>query len=301
LKIFAAAADDNLKGQIVESEVTVAAPALRGITAPSALLALTACGVLAAAAASAPVAADVGVTQRATPDPANVARELTYTLTATNAGPGVPKSLAVSDQLPATTVFVRIAASVGGTCAVPTVGASGLVKCTWQDPAVGVAHTVAIVVKPTIVTTLSNTATVNAAAAQDGNAANDSATTQVRAIPYATAANGARCTWVGTPGADVIAGTPGRDVICGLGGNDRLSGLSGNDILDGGAGIDVLYGGAGADRLYGRAGADRLIAGTGNDLLVGGLGRDLLSGGAGTDTAQRGAGDTRRSIERLLP
>ena len=265
----------------------------------AAVVAGAACGVLGGAASAAPVAADAALTQRAAPDPANVARELTYNLTATNLGPGVPKNLSVTDALPVATAFVRVTASLGGSCTTPAVGTAGTVKCTWQDPAVGAVHTVAIVVKPTTVTTLVNTATANSPG-QDPVAANDVATTNVRAIPYATAANGARCTWVGTAGPDVITGTEARDVICGLGGNDTLRGLGGNDVIDGGAGSDLMYGGAGADRMYGRAGADRILGGAGNDLLVGGLGRDLLGGGAGFDSARVLAGDTARSIERRL-
>lgn len=271
-----------------------------GLSRAVALGALGACGALAAGAAAAPVTSDAGIKQAATPDPANVGRELTYAMTATNLGPGIPKNMVVTDQLPATVTFVRITASVGGVCSTPVVGASGTVKCTWQTPAVGIAQSVQIVVTPAAIGTLTNTVTVNLPGAQDQVATNDAATTNVRAIPYALAANGERCTWVGTAAADTITGTPGKDVICGLGGNDVLSGLGGNDVLDGGAGNDTLSGAAGADKLYGRTGADRLLAGPGNDLLVGGRGRDLVSGGLGTDSARIATGDTVRSIERRL-
>lgn len=263
------------------------------------IIAAAACAVLAGTASSAPVSADGAVTQRATPDPANVGRDLTYHLTAANRGPGIPKNLSVTDTLPAAVAFVRVTASAGGACTTPTAGGTGTVKCTWQDPAVGAVHTVAIVVKPTARGTLVNTATVNGPGA-DPVPVNDSATTTIRAIPYALAANGARCTWVGTAAADVITGTPGRDVICGLGGNDTLRGLGGNDVLDGGPGNDAAYGGDGADRLYGRAGADRLFGGAGPDLLFGALGRDLLAGGAGIDGARVLAGDTVRAVERRI-
>jgi uncharacterized repeat protein (TIGR01451 family) len=141
------------------------------------LLVLGALGALTATASAAPVATDVGISQSATPDPANVARELTYTLTATNVGPAVPRSLVVSDSLPAAVKFVKATPSAGGACATPTVGTSGTVRCTWDDPPVGSVHTVAIVVTPTSVTTLVNTASANPQGAQDPVGANDSATT----------------------------------------------------------------------------------------------------------------------------
>lgn len=265
----------------------------------TAVIGIVACAVLAGAASGAPVSADASVAQHATPDPANVARELTYRLTATNHGPGVPKNLAISDALPASVVFMRLTASAGASCTTPVVGATGTVRCTWPDPPVGSVNTVAIVVKPTAIGTLANTATVNSPG-QDPIAANDSATTTIRSIPYALATNGARCTWVGTAGPDTITGTPARDVICGLGGNDVLRGLAGNDVIDGGAGADVIYGGDGADRLYGRAGADRIFGGVGADLLFGGPGRDLVVGGAGNDRARVLVGDTVRGIERRI-
>ena len=271
-----------------------------GLGSAVALGALGICGVLAAGATAAPVTSDAGITQAATPDPANVGREFTYAMTATNLGPGIPKSMVITDQLPATVTFARITASIGGVCSTPAVGASGTVKCTWQTPAVGVTQSVQIVVIPTVVSTLTNTVTVNLPGAQDPIATNDAATSNIRVIPYALAANKERCTWVGTAAADTITGTPGKDVICGLGGNDTLYGLGGNDVLDGGAGNDTLSGAAGADKLYGRSGADRLLAGAGNDLLVGGIGKDLVSGGLGTDSARVATGDTVRSIERRL-
>ena len=140
------------------------------------------------------------------------------------------------------------------------------------------------------------------------------------------ASSGARCTKVGTAGADNITGTAGADVICGLGGNDRLVGVGGNDTIDGGLGNDTIYGGFGADTIYGGAGNDKIYAqqdndkvnagagddyvlgysgndridgstgddvvdgSTGNDVVVGNIGNDTLIGGVGDDTVSGGAG-----------
>lgn len=50
--------------------------------------------------------------------------KLSYTITVTNAGPGVAAAIAVSDTLPSGTQFVS--ASVGGgTCQTPPVGSGG--------------------------------------------------------------------------------------------------------------------------------------------------------------------------------
>lgn len=250
------------------------------------------------AQAAPPVPTDVSITQAASLNPANVGRPLTYILKAKNIGTGVPKSLVVTDALPATASFASHTASAGASCTVPAVGTSGTVRCQWDDPAVGAEFTVSIVVKPTAIGTLVNTATASPQGAQDPVATNDSATTSIRAIPYALASNGERCTWVGTAGNDVMKGAAGKDVICGLGGNDTIYGYGGDDVLDGFAGNDTIYAGGGNDKVYGRAGADRLFGQAGNDFLVGGLGKDILGGGLGIDRAFVLVGDTALSIEK---
>jgi hypothetical protein len=102
--------------------------------------------------------------------------------------------------------------------------------------------------------------------------------------PAAPPPGPARCTIVGTAGADVLAGTPGRDVICGLGGKDLLIGRAGRDVLIGGAGADVLRGGRGRDVFYAR---DRRM--------------DRLNGGAGADRARVDRRkDTKKSIESVF-
>ena len=99
------------------------------------------------------------------------------------------------------------------------------------------------------------------------------------------AANGARCTIVGSAGNDLLIGTPRADVICGMAGNDLIRGLGGNDVLDGGTGNNVLDGGTGADLLIGGTGREVLNGGPGDDTLMGAGGADALNGGPGLDTA----------------
>jgi Ca2+-binding RTX toxin-like protein len=142
----------------------------------------------------------------------------------------------------------------------------------------------------------------------------------------ATAANGKRCTIVGTSGANIIHGTAGNDVICGLGGDDHLYGMGGNDFLDGGDGYDQLWGGSGTDQLSGGPGGDtamyddhrtavrafldgkadsgtgsehdtlgktveNIFGGKGNDLLIGNSANNVLYGDDGDDLVDGGAGN----------
>jgi hypothetical protein len=105
------------------------------------------------------------------------------------------------------------------------------------------------------------------------------------------AANGARCTIVGTIGNDVLRGTPGPDVICGRAGNDTIFGGGGADTIDGGYGSDRLYGGPGNDTVYGGYGSDNLDGGLGANVLQGGPGNDVLDGGPDGDLEHGGGGD----------
>lgn len=117
------------------------------------------------------------------------------------------------------------------------------------------------------------------------------AATPLAVTPPEAAADGLRCTIVGTQGDDVLRGTPGPDVICGLRGNDRLVGRDGNDVLRGGRGRDLLEGGDGRDRLLGGIKGDELVGGAGDDEVVGGGRGDRVLGGAGNDVVVGGPGN----------
>jgi len=91
------------------------------------------------------------------------------------------------------------------------------------------------------------------------------------------AADGSRCTIVGTERADTLRGTRRDDVICGLGGNDRIFGGTGRDTIDGGAGADTVAGDDGMDLLLGGDGTDMLNGGASADRVVGGTGRDAVT------------------------
>lgn len=114
-------------------------------------------------------------------------------------------------------------------------------------------------------------------------------------VPSAEAAtytaDGARCTVVGTAGADRLVGTTSRDVICGLGGNDVIVGGGGNDVLAGGAGADIVSGGDGTDVVRGGLGPDQVAGGSGGDEVSGGTGGDVLTGGSGNDDLSGNSGN----------
>lgn len=104
------------------------------------------------------------------------------------------------------------------------------------------------------------------------------------------AADGQRCTIVGTRHADTLRGTDGRDVICSRGGNDVVYGRGGDDVIDVGDGDDRVYAGGGKDAVFGGTGRDSVTAGGGSDVVRGGAGADTVAGGDGADDVAGGLG-----------
>ncbi|MCB1008873.1 MAG: IPTL-CTERM sorting domain-containing protein, partial [Acidobacteria bacterium] len=73
--------------------------------------------------------ANVSLLKGASPVPAIAGQDLTYTLTAVNAGPSFAAGVSVSDPLPAGTTFVSLSAPGGWSCTTPAVGSGGTVTC----------------------------------------------------------------------------------------------------------------------------------------------------------------------------
>jgi uncharacterized repeat protein (TIGR01451 family) len=122
--------------------------------------------------------ADVSVTKVDNPDPVNAGSNITYTITANNAGPDAASTAALSDTLPAGTTFVSLASPGGWTCTTPAVGGTGAISCTNPSMAVGNAvFTLVVGVNPgtTPNTVITNSATVSSATT-DPTTGNETAT-----------------------------------------------------------------------------------------------------------------------------
>jgi uncharacterized repeat protein (TIGR01451 family) len=122
--------------------------------------------------------ADLSITKTGAPDPVVPGSNLTYTITASNAGPSSAATVALNDTLPAGTTFVSLASPGGWSCTTPAVGAAGTVSCSIAALAAGGAvFTLTVAVDPSVVpgTVLSNTAAVTSTTA-DPNTGNESAT-----------------------------------------------------------------------------------------------------------------------------
>ncbi len=108
--------------------------------------------------------ADLSITKTDLPDPVVAGTDLTYTITATNSGPGDTPDVEISDPLPPGTTFVSATPSAGAACSSPPVGGAGTVTCTWAGATgAGVARTLTLVVHvdPGVLhgSTITNTAT----------------------------------------------------------------------------------------------------------------------------------------------
>jgi uncharacterized repeat protein (TIGR01451 family) len=121
------------------------------------------------------VGADLSITKTDGVTSATAGGSVTYTITASNAGPSDNPSAVVADTFPAAlTCTWTCTGAGGGTC---TASGSGNLNDTANLPnGASVTYTASCAISPSATGSLSNTATVSGGAIPDGNAANDSAT-----------------------------------------------------------------------------------------------------------------------------
>jgi len=100
-------------------------------------------------------AADVGITLADAPDPIAAGATLTYTVTVTNKGPMAATGVLVTNTFSSTAEFLTASGASGGCSNV-----NGYVVCALGDIPVNGSATVLINVRPLVVGTLTNTATV---------------------------------------------------------------------------------------------------------------------------------------------
>ncbi|MFL5885041.1 MAG: choice-of-anchor Q domain-containing protein [Thermoleophilaceae bacterium] len=130
--------------------------------------------------------ADLSITKDASPNPAVVGGNVTYTLHAKNNGPdSLLGAVSVSDTLPASVSFVSSTPSQGSCSGTSTV------TCNLGGLAAGATATVTIVVRTNAPGTISNTAVVSGGSATDPNGANNTATTQSSVVSLTAAQAGA--------------------------------------------------------------------------------------------------------------
>ncbi|MDD2816146.1 MAG: beta-propeller fold lactonase family protein [Thiotrichaceae bacterium] len=107
--------------------------------------------------------ADVKLTLSASPEPVLVSNLLTYLLTITNAGPDTASNISVSDILPANTVYMSNTVTPAGQASCAN-DATNTFKCTVPSLTKDASVAIQLVVQPTLAGTISNTASISAAA-----------------------------------------------------------------------------------------------------------------------------------------
>jgi uncharacterized repeat protein (TIGR01451 family) len=167
------------------------------------------CGAASACLASAPTGppasippADMGVTKLDTPDPVAVGSNITYTMVATNHGPGHAPDAALSDVLPAGVTFVSASTTLGS-CSF----AAGTVRCSFGTLAVGQSATVTLVVRADQAGTTVNTAGVSTSVS-DPNVANNQIATAVTTVQGAFTPPAAPPEPAAPSGCALTTGTP---------------------------------------------------------------------------------------------
>jgi uncharacterized repeat protein (TIGR01451 family) len=120
--------------------------------------------------------ADISITKGESRDPVMVGNNLTYTLTVRNAGPDEAANVSVTDSLPAGVIFVSTTPSQGS-CA-----GTNLITCNLGNLSRDAMVTVSVVVTPSSVRTLTNTANVSSNTA-DHDTSNNTSTQQTRVSP----------------------------------------------------------------------------------------------------------------------
>jgi len=130
--------------------------------------------------------ADLSITKTDAPDPILAGQNITYTITAANAGPMAAASVVVSDTVPANTVFVSMSAPAGWTLAAPAPGGTGPVTATNPSFASGGSAVFSLVVQVNALTpaatVITNTATI-VSDISDATPGNNTATATTTVTP----------------------------------------------------------------------------------------------------------------------
>ncbi len=124
--------------------------------------------------------ADLAISKADLPDPVRVDRELTYRLFVTNNGPGDAIGVVVTDELPEGAEFVSASSSVG-----TVTQSGGTLTANIDTLPAGQRVQVTIVIRPLVIGTLLNTATV-VGTQPDFQPGNDIATIETRVVIEAT-------------------------------------------------------------------------------------------------------------------
>lgn len=131
-----------------------------------------------------PAAADLTVTNVASPNPVATGSNVTFTQVVANNGPSAASTVTFTEAIPTGSTFVSMATPSGWSCSTPAVGGTGNITCTIGTLAVGATATFSPVVKATAAagSTISDTAYISSALTPDSNPNSNDATASVSVV-----------------------------------------------------------------------------------------------------------------------
>jgi uncharacterized repeat protein (TIGR01451 family) len=173
--------------------------------------------------------ADVTLTKTAFPIPGTVGQPLTYTLSASNAGPDAAANVVVTDPLPAGVTFTS-ATTTAGTCS-----GTATVVCSLGTLAAGATATITIAVTPTQAGSLTNSAseTSTTATPNPGDGSASTTTTVNPAGGGVEFADLSMTAWA-TPTPAMVGNQLTYSVVVGNTGPDDATGVTVADTLPAG-------------------------------------------------------------------
>jgi uncharacterized repeat protein (TIGR01451 family) len=145
-----------------------------------------------------PSGSDLAISVGASPAPVAFGGQLTYTVTAQNAGPDPAQQVSLQDVLPSESGFVS-ETSGAASCIAPAAGATGTLTCTIASIAAGTQDTITVVVHIDAAPGSSVSDTVSASTGStDQNPANNTATVTTGVVQAATSLVAAPATRTGS-------------------------------------------------------------------------------------------------------
>jgi uncharacterized repeat protein (TIGR01451 family)/CSLREA domain-containing protein len=151
--------------------------------------------------------ADLSISKGATPDPAIIGANITFTITVSNSGPDAAQSVTVTDNLPSSVTFLNCSSTLGGVCG--GMGNNRTITFNSIPAQASAVITIAAVVNCAVIngSSIVNTAMVASAATPDPDGSNNSSASTTIAFNPSDVLTPASAAFTVSGGSGMIAVT----------------------------------------------------------------------------------------------